>query len=423
MWENEKRNRIILNVIIFVALMIVGFRLYTGLNSSKKQLAAESAALREERNNQLQEISNNRQENLEALQKIYEEDLQTISQYLPGIVCWGDSLTAGSPGNVSYPRTLQNYIDTYLCDIYDLRYSVENTDGVSRVNWENYTVSIPVVNMGGGQESCATVLGRAGVESYIVGNDFVIPADIEPVAVEITIPDSKKLDPLPTSSIGMNPVTIAGVEGVITTSTTTDRKMKTQYRFTRLEAGEEVTIAKGTEIVTACQDQYQDYLHIVWLGTYGDFGSADKLVASIQKLLERQNVNPDRYLVIGPCTTKGSWSTNASTLDSIDSALLQAFGDHFINLRSYLIEDGLRDAGIGSAGYSTKRTIPNAFRSNAGSADMNAVAYQLIGKLVFERMDMLGYFDEIRQELKLDVITQALLEKDPNFFENQLKKK
>lgn len=423
MWENERRNRIILNVIVLVVLVIVGISLYIGLNSSKKQLAAESAALREERNNQMQEISNNRQENLDALQKIYEEDLEVVAQYLPGIVCWGDSLTAGSSGNVSYPRTLQKYIDTYLCDVYDLRYSVTNADGVSRVNWEDYTISIPVVNMGAGQESAATVLGRAGVVPYTVNKEFVIPAETETVAIEITAPGGKKVEPLTAGSVGVNPVTIAGVEGTLSKSTSGDRREKSPYRFTRLEPGEEVSVDKGAEIIPACTDQYKNYLHIVWLGTYGDFGSADKLVKDIQLLLNRQSINPDRFLVIGPCTTKGSWATPVSSLDSVDSAMLQAFGDHYINLRKYLIEDGLRDANLTSSGFTAKGTIPNAFRSNAGGADMNAVAYQLVGKLVYERMDMLGYFDEIRKELKLDVTTQALLEKDPNFFANQLNTK
>lgn len=53
---------------------------------------------------------------------------------LPGVVCWGDSLTAGFSGNVSYPSTLQKYIDTYLCDIYDFASTVDNAQDYSRLD-------------------------------------------------------------------------------------------------------------------------------------------------------------------------------------------------------------------------------------------------------------------------------------------------
>ena len=64
-----------------------------------------------------------------------------------------------------------------------------------------------------------------------------------------------------------------------------------------------------------------------------------------------------------------------------------------------------------------------AFRSNAGGADMNGVAYELIGKLVYERMEALGYFEEVREELNLNKITQEILKNDPTYFETQLKQK
>lgn len=52
---------------------------------------------------------------------------------------------------------------------------------------------------------------------------------------------------------------------------------------------------------------------------------------------------------------------------------------------------------------------------------MNGVAYDLLGKLVYERMELLGFFDEVREELMLDKITQDILKEDPAYFENILK--
>lgn len=426
MWENERKKTIVRNVIICLVLVVVAAGLLVGMFLIRQQIAAEDALLSAEHDSQRQELNDAREGNLEAVQQEYETDLETLAQYLPGIVCWGDSLTAGSSGNVSYPLTLQKYINAYLCDIYDLRYSVDNPESYARVDWEDYKISIPVVNLGAGQEDSTTILGRSGVVPYVVASDLVIPAGTESVPVSIMSENGKTVAPLTAGNAGVNPVTIAGVEGTLTRTANAQGWSQYSYQFTRLEEGAETPVAKGTEIVSACTEEYRDYIHIVWLGTYGEFTNPETLVAETEALLSRQTENSDRYLVIGPCTYKGSWDPlQTYSMDAIDSAMLQAFGNRYINLRKYLIEDGLRDAGITATKNDTTNIsqgkVPDSFRSNAGGADLNGVAYELLGKLVYERMELLGYFDEVREELNLDKITQDILKTDPNYFENALK--
>ncbi len=422
MWENERKKTIIRNAVILLVLVAVVCGLYLAMMSVNRKIAEEDALLNEEHSSQRQELSEARQENLASVQQIYDDHLDTIAAYIPGVVCWGDSLTAGSSGNVSYPLTLQQYIDTYLCDIYDLRYSVENPENYSRLNWDDYKISIPVINMGAGQESPVTILGRSGVLPYVVKSDFVIPAGRESVSITLMSQDGKQVAPLMAGDAGINPVTIAGVEGTLT-RTGSVQAWRAAYQFVRLEEGEETPVSKGTEIVTACKEAYQDYIHIVWMGTYGEFTTPEALVDETKMLLQRQIANADRYLVIGPCTYRGSWANvQSGTLDAIDSAMLQEFGNRYINLRKYLVEDGLRDAGISpSKADAQNHNVPDSFRSNAGGADLNGVAYKLIGKLVYERMELLGYFSEVREALNLDKITQDILKEDSDFFETQLK--
>lgn len=426
MWENEHRKAVIRNVIIFLFLALAVAGLLYAMVAVKKQIDAEDALLKEEHSNQRQEQNEARQENLEAIQLAYESDLETVAAYLPGIVCWGDSLTAGSSGNVSYPLTLQKYINTFLCDIYDLRYSVENPASYSRLDWEDYKVSIPVVNMGAGQEDSTTILGRCSVVPYVVKSDFVIPAGKESVSISIVSESQKPVMPLTAGNAGVNPVTIAGIKGRLTLTTNNQGWGNNSYLFTRLEEGEETSVTVGTEIETASKEEYRDYIHIVWLGTYGEFVNPEQLVSDTKALLQRQSINTDRYLVIGPCTIRGTWQNNSSsTLDVIDSAMLQAFGNRYINLRKYLIEDGLRDAGITATKQDTESIsrgfVPDSLRSNASGADLNGIAYNLLGELVYERMELLGYFDEVREELNLNKITQEILKEDSSYFEKILK--
>lgn len=427
MWENEGKKTLIRNILLFLLLVAAVAGLLMAMITVKKQIEAEDALLKAQSDHQRQALSVARQENLEAITQAYEKDMQTVQQCLPGIVCWGDSLTAGSSGNVSYPGTLQKYIDTYLCDIYDFASTIENAQEYSRLDWDQYTVSIPVVNMGAGKEDSATILGRSGVAPYVAGADFEIPAGTEPVSIQLKSPDGKNVTPLTAGSAGVNPVTIEGVVGEITLSGNQGWG-QTAYQFTRAEAGAAVPVAKGTQIITACTEEYRDYVHIVWLGTYGDFTTPEKLVNDTKLLLSRQVNNPERYLVLGPCALRGAWSNaDPATLNGVDSAMMQAFGSHYINVRKYLMTDGLTDAGITPSKEEQlviqQGGMPTSFRSNASGADLNGTAYKLIGKLVYERMEALGYFDEIRQELGIDKTTQEILKTNPKYFENILSAK
>ena len=406
MWENEGKKTLIRNIIIFLLLTVVVAVLLVAMLAVKKQIDAEDELLKAQSSNQQQELSVERQENLDSIQQAYDKDMQTVQTYLPGIICWGDSLTAGSSGNVSYPGTLQKYINTYMCDIYEFYSTIDNAQDYSRLDWSQYTVSIPVVNMGSGKENCATVLGRSGVSPYVVGKQFEIPGETEAVTITIKSQDGQTVAPLTAGNVGVNPVVLSGVEGTITL----------------------VSEGQGTEIITAATGEYTDYVHIVWIGTYDDVKTPDSLVASVKQLLSRQAQNPDRYLVLGPCTIKGSWSgVSASTMNAIDSAMLQEFGNHYINVRKYLMGDGMTDAGLSVSREEKSQIqqgqIPASFRSNTNGADLSGTAYKLLGKLVYDRMESLGYFAEVRQELGLDKTTQDILKTNPRYFENILNAK
>ena len=108
MWENEGKKNLIRNIIIFLLLAAVAAGLLMAMIAVKKQIDTEDELLKAQSDNQRQELSVARQENLDAITLAYEADMETVKTYLPGIVCWGDSLTAGSSGNVSYPSTLRS---------------------------------------------------------------------------------------------------------------------------------------------------------------------------------------------------------------------------------------------------------------------------------------------------------------------------
>ena len=112
-------------------------------------------------------------------------------------------------------------------------------------------------------------------------------------------------------------------------------------------------------------------------------------------------------------------------MNSVDTAMMQAFGNRYINVRKYLIGDGLTDAGITPTKKDKenieKGKVPVSFLATENGLQLNGRAYTLIGRLVYERMESLGYFDEVYDELAIGETTKRILKDDPSYFERILK--
>ena len=425
MWENDRKKSIITNVLLVLfIIIIVGVLLMAMLRVRQMNIEQDEqlSAIHVQ-----QQIEQNaaRTESITAIQDEYAKDLQTIADYVPGIVCWGDDITAGNYGYLNYPYVLQAYVNTYLCDIYNFRSTIPNADEFSRLKWDDYTVSIPVVNMGAGKESSYTVLGRCGAIPYVVAQDFVIPAGVEPVSIQLRSMAGKNVTPLTGGNAGINNVVINGIEGVLSIDSEAYNYNSTySYSFTRVSPGEETPVPAESVIQTAASDLYKNYIHIVFIGTYGEYDTADNLVQQVKTLLARQTQNTERFIVLGPYSVDG-WTASSYQLDAIDTAMLQAFGNRYINIRKYLLGDGYADAGLKETSedsYSiSANAVPPSFLVSAHSTELNSTAHKLLGKLIFSRMESLGYFDEIKDELHLNETTKQILKDEPAYFETIIK--
>lgn len=420
MWEDNRKKRIVLNIVLAFAILVIVAGLGVAMLHVRRQTEAHDEELSEIYVQQQQKQMEARQESLDTIQAEYEKDMQTVEDYLPGIVCWGDSLTLGSSGNVSYPSVLKTYLDTYFCDIYDFRSTILNAEDYARLQWDDYKVSVPVVNMGAGPEDSNTVLGRAGALPYVVGEDVTIPAGVEPVEIALRSENGSIVSPLTGGNAGVNNVFIGDVEGTLSIDSS-DYYYSSRYRyfFTRLTEGEETFMPAGTVVKTAATDLYRDYIHVVWIGSYDTISNADELVQKVKTLLDRQTKNTDRYIVIGLCSVNQS-IYGTYLMDSIDTAMMQAFGNRYINVRKYLVEDGLADAGISPTSEDriniSEGMIPRSFVTTSNTIDLNGKAYGVIGRLIYNRMESLGYFDEVYAELGIKDTTMQILKDDPTYF-------
>ena len=92
-------------------------------------------------------------------------------------------------------------------------------------------------------------------------------------------------------------------------------------------------------------------------------------------------------------------------MTALESAMSQAFGEHYINLRKYLANDAMADADLNPTKADTSKMssgiVPPSLLSSENGVELTPVAYKLLGNVVYERMVQLGYFDEIVDELEI----------------------
>lgn len=324
---------------------------------------------------------------------------KTTSRYLPGIVCWGDSLTAGAGGDIlpsgetlkkgiKYPDILYNEMETGLF----------GTD---------VEIDVPeVINMGVGGENTDTILGRNGAVPFVLSDELSIPAfvkgnasDSPSVEIHFVSRDGDPVAPLRQGDKGMESVSINGVEGIISIEQESYASVDYKYYFTRITHGEAVTVPQGTIIQTQGSVLYTDYIPVIFIGENGGYENAEELIAQQQAIIKHQEegIAQERYIIVG--THSGTAKERTET----ESLMEKTYGRKYINLREYMVTEGLDDAGIIPTGLDNELMVegvcPSSLRVTAEDVHFNSAGYELIGKLIYKRMDELGYFDEVKDAI------------------------
>ena len=293
-----------------------------------------------------------------------------IEADIPGIVAYGDSLTAGAGGEgVTYPLALKQLIQE---NVYD----------------------IPVINRGVGGENTDTIMGRVGSVPFAV-NAFTIPSDTSNVEIELLSSNGDAVAPLRQGDGGfLNPVIIDGVEGKISIEQDSYLSKDYKYFFKRLQTGEAVEIANGSTVEVINLTEFNNYIPIVFMGQNGGYKDDQDLADQINTILEMDKSN-EKYLVLGLTTA------TASTRASLESTMESAYGNRYINLREYIVENGLEQTGVEPTAEDLAAievgSVPPSLLSDP--VHFNANGYKVIANAVYERMWELGYFENTLQSV------------------------
>jgi len=299
-------------------------------------------------------------------EKLKLELQQQILDEFPGIVAWGDSLTEGGGGNgVTFPNVLQGLISESKLDI-------------------------PVENMGVAGEDTNTILGRVESVPFVVGS-FTIPEDTSEVEIWLTSSNGNAVWPLRQGD-KMNPVIINGVEGTIRIEQDSVDSADFTYYFQRTSAGESVEVEEETVVETIGSSSFDNYIPIIFIGTNGGYDDEEDLITQINTIRDMGKYN-EKYIVLGLTTG------NAESNEYLESLMEEEFGERYINLREYLVENGLELAGLEATEADldaiSEGSIPPSLLSD--EVQFNAQGYTIIGQAIYERMNELGDFDKVRK--------------------------
>lgn len=371
---------VLIIITVLLAAALAGMLIYEHIES-------------ERRTAELKELARIQKEEEEAEEKELEGRYQAVRDvfdlYLPGIVCWGDSLTAGQgEEGTAYPDVLERLIQENLTDSFDLNQVSNHILGIP-----TELDAVSVLNMGVGGESTNTILGRNGAIPFVVSEDLTIPADDTAVEIKLESQNGKAVAPLRQGNAGMEYVMLDGVKGVISIEQENSTSSGFKYWFTRESQGEKTAIDKGTEIVTSGSESNLNYIPVIFIGQNGGYDSIEELIEQQRAIINHQSGNPEgRFIIIGLHTG------TAEVRAELESAMSDEYGSQYINLREYMSTQGLTDAGIEATEEDLEMMEQGMTPASlkADNTHFNAVGYELIGNLIYQRMDELGYFDEVK---------------------------
>ena len=313
-----------------------------------------------------------------------------IPDYDGRIVFWGDSLTQG--------------IFTGFNDVSEMPYP-ERVGEILNCEIKNYGI---------GSEMAFQIAGRqGGLPCYAYASEsepFTIPADTTPVEICIY---NETVDELYSMVNfigignqglfqGINPVTIGGVVGQI------DYIEGSNYSFTRLEAGEEVTFTEMTLVETfGMKDKREDDIVVIWIGHNDtpapeDTEKFDEIIGYIDAMIEYAGT--EKFLVMGLMAER--YVTGYAEINAAIKAHMEekGWGDKFLDIRTYLADpQHLVDLGIEPNDWDIewmeKGWIPESLQSEkmddqGYSLHLNQMGYDLVAEKLVETFIELGYVTE-----------------------------
>ena len=272
----------------------------------------------------------------------------------------GDSMTYGA-GSGGFPVT--KWFNDLLVE-----------DGITNAQ---------ITNFGVGGETSVTICARQGGNPFVVTvDDGFIPATTEAVRVTLQPINGQPVQPLLQSSSWVGELNgLKGTLRIVKPNGGNTWDAANYYTFTRSTAGSQITANRPMEFHLDIAKQNANAIHVIWIGQNGP--SVDRAISDAKAMIERIESPNKKFIVISKPTST----------DADDAKYFEQFGNRFIAARKYLVQYGLEDAGITPTAQDltdiSNGIVPTSLRSD--SVHWLAPGYQILAKLIFNRMKNLGW--------------------------------
>lgn len=227
--------------------------------------------------------------------KIYQNKMSLFKNIIE-IILWGDSLTALGSGYgefFSYPGKI-------------------------------------ISDFGVGGENTLQILGRIGASPYLIRENIIIPNNTDD-EVSILLKSSwNGSSTMPRATYGLNECTINGIKGSIKVVSAGNTAT-----FKRSEAGEQIEVKAGTEVLPYYYKSVQTQFNVYWIGQNGGWSTPNELVEQFKAIAANQANG--MFLFITP---------HLNTNDELEDMMQKEFGLRYINMRKWCVLYGLQESGI-----------------------------------------------------------------------------
>ena len=270
------------------------------------------------------------------------------------INCIGDDLTLGST-KTSYPSSLTSLTG----------YSTNKFGGA-----KDQTIDLSI---------------RIG-KTKVYAKNVTIPADVTSIPIKLYDSKEKELDVLKSSGSNFSTVEIDGIAGKLSYDSSSK-----QHTFTRTQKGDEKNITSLTQITAQFPEFNTNDIAVIFTGTYDPYyqDSIFKTMTYQGEIIS--HLKTTKYIVVS-LTSKRTFSI----VDDMNKVLKEKYGDHYLDFRTYLLKNGLQDAGITPTDQD-KKDIANGYIPtsllNSDKITGNEKFNSLLTKQIIQKMKDLKYID------------------------------
>ncbi|MBO6118023.1 MAG: SGNH/GDSL hydrolase family protein [Bacteroidales bacterium] len=316
------------------------------------------------------------------------------------VVCWGDSLTAPHDGN-----SLKSKISYFLhggefCYPYKLQKMLS----------KDYNV----INAGVGGENTLTIMARQGAYPMKLAHDVIIlpkdkrkykmfignndiPAFISSYNNSVVQPLLQRGYKKEKSSAFINECYINNIPYTLSSESCYWRingeyQFEYNYYINRLNDNNNTDTLKAGSVITtyAMNNLKNTYCNIFFIGQNGGFSDVADLLKQLQAMVAYSKC--DKYIIISFHAVNKVLPT-VDRLKDMEDSLSSVFGKHYLNLRLYMVNNGLNDAGI-TPTQTDKDSVNHGQVPPSLLADkvhFNKKGYELIAKQVYNKFKELKY--------------------------------